>query len=182
MIFRPTAIEGLIGVLLQRHTDERGSFARSFCTRTFAEAGLEARFVQASASVTRIAGTLRGMHWQRAPSAETKLVRCVRGAVHDVVADIRPHSASFMRVEAFRLEAHGDLSLYIPPGCAHGFQTLVDDTEILYQMSVEYVPEQACGFRFDDQAFAIAWPLTPSVVAEKDLAWPAFRRPRADLA
>lgn len=159
---------------LERHEDERGSFARSFCRDEFARQGLPTQFVQASVSVTRHAGTLRGMHYQLPPHEEGKLVRCARGAVHDVVADLRPGSPSYMKWQGFRLDQDGDLSLFIPPGCAHGFQTLADDTELLYQMSTEYAPGSAAGFRYDDRAFAIAWPREVTLVAAKDLAWPAY--------
>jgi dTDP-4-dehydrorhamnose 3,5-epimerase len=174
MIFQATDIHGLRAVILQRHADERGSFARSFCGNEFAAHGLPATFVQASVSVTRHAHTLRGMHHQLAPHEETKLVRCVRGAIYDVVADLRPDSPSYMTWQAFRLDQDGDLSLCIPPGCAHGFQTLTDDTEVTYLMSTEHAPAFAAGFRYDDPAFAIAWPHEPSVIADKDLAWPPY--------
>jgi dTDP-4-dehydrorhamnose 3,5-epimerase len=172
MRFDATEIAGLLAVRLERHEDARGSFARTFCRQEFAAHGLVVDFVQASRSVTRLAYTLRGMHFQRPPYAEAKLVRCVRGAIYDVVADLRPHSASYMRWQAFTLEPFGDLSLYIPAGCAHGFQTLVDDTEVLYQMSTEYAPAYADGFRFDDPAFEIAWPRQVASISDKDLTWP----------
>ena len=143
MIFRETTLAGVTLVLIQRHEDSRGSFGRTFCRDEFAAAGLPVDFVQASASVSRHAGTLRGMHFQRAPCAEGKLVRCVRGAIHDVVADLRPDSPSFKRWQAFELREEGDATLYIPPGCAHGFQTTADDTEILYQMTERFAPEAA---------------------------------------
>jgi len=174
MRFSPTTLPGLVAITLERRGDERGSFARTFCEREFAAAGLPARFVQHSCSVSRRAGTLRGMHWQAPPHAEGKLVRCVRGAIRDVVADIRPDSPAFRRWEAFTLSAQGDLMLYVPPGCAHGFQALEDDTEVLYAMTAEHAPEAARGFRPDDPAFGIAWPLPAAVVSGRDLAWPPF--------
>lgn len=172
MLFEPTNIAGLVAIRLERHVDERGSFARLFCRDEFAAQGLTSSFVQASLSVTERAGTLRGMHFQRAPYAEVKFVRCIRGAIHDVVADLRPDSPSYLHWQAFDLSAHGDLSLYIPAGCAHGFQTLQDDCEVLYQMDVPYQPGFADGFRFDDPALGIDWPLPITVIAEKDLEWP----------
>ena len=176
MIFRETSLAGVVAVLIERHADARGSFGRTFCADEFARQGLPATFVQASASVSARAGTLRGMHYQRAPHAEGKLVRCVRGAIHDVVADLRPDSPSFMRWEAFELREGGNAMLYIPEGCAHGFQTTADETEIVYQMTTPFAPEAATGCRFDDPAFAITWPGPATVISEKDLSWPAWKR------
>jgi dTDP-4-dehydrorhamnose 3,5-epimerase len=176
MIFRETTLAGVHTVLIERRADSRGSFGRVFCRDEFAAQGLPTEFVQASTSVSVHAGTVRGMHYQRPPHAEAKLVRCVRGAIHDVVADVRPDSPSFMRWEAFALREGGDMMLYIPPGFAHGFQTLADETEVLYQMSTPFAPEAAAGFRFDDPAFGIAWPAPVAVIAEKDLAWPPWGR------
>lgn len=171
MIFRSTGIHGVYAVILERHTDDRGSFARSFCQREFAQHGLPGTFVQASVSVTRLTGTLRGMHHQLAPYAEAKLVRCSRGAIYDVIADLRPASPTYMRWQSFRLSQDGDISVFVPPGCAHGFQTLVDDTEVSYQMSVEYAAKFASGFRYDDPAFGIVWPLDVAAISQKDLNW-----------
>ena len=179
MIFNPAKIDGVWRIGIERQSDARGSFGRVFCHAEFARHGLAAEFVQASSSVTRRAGTIRAMHYQNPPHAEAKLIRCLRGAVHDIVADIRPESPSFMQWEAFHLEAGDDQSLYIPAGCAHGFQTLADDTEIFYQMSVAFAPGYAGGFRYDDPVFAISWPCEVSVIAEKDLAWPIFDPRRA---
>jgi dTDP-4-dehydrorhamnose 3,5-epimerase len=173
MIFHPTELDQVFLIDIERYADERGSFGRTFCRREYAARGLASEFVQASTSFTRRAGTLRGMHYQRPPHAEAKLVRCIRGAIFDVVADLRPQSPSFMRWRGFTLHGIGDAMLYIPPGCAHGFQTLEDDTEVLYHMSQEYAPASASGFRYDDPAFAITWPLPISVIAEKDLSWKA---------
>ena len=177
MIFRKTMIEGLHEVVLQRQCDERGSFARSFCEREFAAAGLPSRFMQTNVSVNRSVGTLRGMHFQTGNAREGKLVRCVRGGVHDSVTDLRTGSATYLRSLSFRLEADGELCLYIPPGCAHGFQTLRDDTEVLYQMTCEYEPALASGFRYDDPAASLTWPLPVSVISSRDLEWPPLRLP-----
>jgi len=171
MLFQPTELDQVRLITIERHGDERGSFGRTFCKREFAASGLASEFIQSSTSFTRQAGTLRGMHYQRAPDAEAKLVRCIRGAIYDVIADLRPHSSSFMRWLGFTLSGTGDTMLYIPPGCAHGFQTLEDDTEILYHMSCEYAPQSASGFRYDDPAFGIVWPRALTVIADKDLAW-----------
>jgi len=174
MRFEPTDIAGLFALRLQRIADARGSFARLFCRDTFAAHGLADTFVQASLSVTRHALTLRGLHFQRPPHAEVKLVRCVRGAIFDVVADLRRDSPSYLRWQGFELSPDSDAALYIPEGCAHGFLTLVDDCEVLYQMSANYAAEAADGVRFDDPALGIAWPHAPALVAEKDLRWPAI--------
>jgi dTDP-4-dehydrorhamnose 3,5-epimerase len=175
MRFLGTSLPGVFRVEIERRTDERGSFARTFCAREFAEAGLPPGFVQWSTSFNARAGTLRGMHWQRAPQAEAKLVRCTRGAIHDVVADIRPDSPAFGRHEAFTLRGDGDLMLFIPAGLAHGFLTLEDSTEVLYAMDIPFVPGHAAGFRWDDPAFAISWPAPPALVSAQDTAWASFR-------
>lgn len=178
MLFHPTQIHQLHEIRIERHADPRGSFGRVFDRDAFAAHGLVVDYVQASSSVTLRAGTMRAMHYQRAPHGETKLVRCVRGAIHDVVADLRPDSPSFLRWQGFRLSAGDDGYLYIPPGCAHGFQTLTDDCEVLYQMDVPFAPEAATGFRYDDPAFGIEWPLPVTVISDKDLAWAPFVPPR----
>jgi dTDP-4-dehydrorhamnose 3,5-epimerase len=172
MIFEPTKIDGLLLVRLQRFEDERGSFTRLFSAEEFAASGLPARFVQCSLSVTRHAGTVRGMHFQRPPHAEVKLVRCVRGAVHDVIVDLRPGSTSYREWLAVTLAHDNDVALCIPAGCAHGFQTLRDDCEVLYHMDTAYAPDHADGVRFDDPALGIDWPLPVGVVSAKDRAWP----------
>jgi dTDP-4-dehydrorhamnose 3,5-epimerase len=172
MLFETTGIHGLWTVRLDRHQDERGSFGRLFDCAEFAARGLATTFVQQSLSVTRLRGTLRGMHFQQQSHAEVKFICCVRGEIHDVVADLRPDSPSRGRWEAFRLSAEDDLSLYIPAGCAHGFQTLSDDVEVLYQMDKPYAPDAASGFRFDEPAFGIAWPLPVMMLSEKDASWP----------
>ncbi len=172
MQIEPTEIPGLHLIRLQRIVDERGGFARLFDRERFAAAGLATTFVQESLSVSRRAGTLRGMHFQRAPHAEIKLVCCVRGAVHDVVADLRPDSPSYLRWLAFVLAPESNLALHIPEGCAHGFLTLADDSEVLYHMTTPYAPTHADGVRYDDPALGIIWPQPHTLIAEKDLAWP----------
>lgn len=156
------------------HGDERGSFARTFCVREFSEAGLETSFVQHSSSCTRAKGTVRGMHFQRAPHEEVKLVRCVRGSVLDVIVDLRPQSPTYRKWAGFELSEQNRTQLYIPKGFAHGFQTLTDDVEILYLISAFHAPDAAAGYRYDDPAFDISWPLPITVMAAKDLAWPGF--------
>jgi dTDP-4-dehydrorhamnose 3,5-epimerase len=174
MQFEMTAIPGLIALRLDWHTDERGAFTRLFDDERFAEHGLPSHFVQASFSVSERAGTVRGMHFQRPPCAEVKLVACVRGAIHDVVADMRPDSPTYLKWQAFVLAPAGDLVLVIPEGCAHGFQTLTNDCEVLYQMSTPYAPTHADGLRYDDPALGIAWPREITVISQKDLAWTAW--------
>ena len=148
-------------VELEQLRDERGFFARTFDAEQFAARGLDGAVVQANTSFNSRAGTLRGMHYQAEPHGEAKLVRVTRGAVFDVIIDLRADSATFRGWFGIELDAASGRSLYVPVGFAHGFQTLVDDTEVLYQMSYHYVPEAARGVRFDDPAFAIAWPPPP---------------------
>jgi dTDP-4-dehydrorhamnose 3,5-epimerase len=172
MKFETTEIADLWAVRLERFMDDRGSFARLFCRDEFAAQGLFTDLAQASLSVTVRAGTVRGMHFQRSPHAEVKLVRCVRGAIADVIVDLRPASPSYLRWQPFQLDPAGDLALCIPHGCAHGFQTLMDDCEVLYQMSTAYAAGCADGVRHDDPALGIVWPREVVMIAPKDLAWP----------
>lgn len=174
MIFTELALPDVRVVELEPHRDERGFFARAWCRREFEEAGLETRVAQCNLSFNRRRGTLRGMHFQAPPMEEVKLVRCVRGALLDVVVDLRPDSPTFGEHAAVELTAENRRALYVPRGFAHGFQTLQDDTEIYYQMSEFHSPEHARGYRFDDPAFGIEWPVHPPVVKEKDRAWPDF--------
>lgn len=155
--------------------DDRGFFARTFCERELAEHGLETNFVQHSASVSHKKGTLRGMHFQTEPHGEVKIVTCVRGAVLDVIIDLRPGSPAFRKWQAFELTEENRHRLYIPKGFAHGFQTLTDDVEIGYLISTFYEPSASAGVRYDDPAFGIEWPLPVSVISEKDKSWPDFR-------
>lgn len=159
---------------LERRGDERGFFARTFCEREFAAAGLETRFVQQNMSTSAHKGTLRGMHMQRAPHAEVKLIRCLRGAIHDVIIDVRPESPTFRKWQGFELSAANMNQLYVPRGFAHGFITLTDDVEVSYLVSAHYAPEAEAGIRHDDPAFGIDWPLEPAVMSDKDRAWPDF--------
>jgi len=152
--------------------DDRGSFARTFCAETFAARGLVPTFVQANHSQNVARGTLRGMHFQRQPHGEVKLVRVVRGAIVDVIIDLRRDSPSYGRWEAFELSAVNRRMLYIPVGFAHGFQTLEDHTDVVYQVSHPYTPGAEGGVRWDDPAFAITWPLPVASISPKDAAWP----------
>lgn len=174
MIFTPTDLNGAWLVEPQPFRDPRGWFARTFCEREFAEHGLETRFVQHSTSQNVHKGTLRGMHFQREPHAEVKLVRCLKGAIYDAIIDLRPDSPTFKQTRGFELSAENGRQLYIPKGFAHGFQTLTDECEIGYLISEFYAPEASSGVRYDDPAFALAWPLPISVISDKDRAWPDF--------
>lgn len=179
MRFERTDLAGLVLVRPVRHRDERGYFVRTFSADAFAAEGLRADFVQRSLSWNERAGTVRGMHFQRAPHGETKLVRCARGAIHDVVVDLRPDEPTYLAWRGFQLTAENGDALYIPDGFAHGFQALADDTEVDYAISPAYVPEAGAGFRYDDPAIDVRWPLPVGVISAKDTAWPllAARRP-----
>ena len=161
-------------VRLSPHVDERGFFARLFCEDEFAAHGLPARFEQSSLSRNAQAGTLRGLHFQHPPHAEAKFVRCLRGAVFDVAVDIREGSSTRGRFVAERLDAREGVALYIPPGFAHGFQTLEDDTDVLYQITPSFKPGLGAGYRWDDPAFAIPWPLPTPLMSERDRTYPDF--------
>ena len=174
MIFQPTGLAGAYVIAIERLSDERGFFARSFCAREFEDHGLNPSLAQCNISYNRHAGTLRGMHFQASPFEEAKLVRCTRGAIHDVIIDLRPDSPTFMRHVGVLLTPEERNMLYVPEGFAHGFLTLEDHTEVFYQMSEFYVPGAARGFRWDDPAFAIDWPAPVSVISERDAAYPDF--------
>ena len=154
--------------------DARGFFLRTFCAGEFAAAGLDPAVAQCSLSFNSRRGTLRGMHYQAAPHAEAKLIRCVRGGIYDVIIDLRPASVTFRRHFAVELTCDNRRALYVPRGCAHGFQTLEDDTEVWYQMSVPHVPEASRGVRWDDPAFGITWPIASPVLHPRDAAYPDF--------
>jgi dTDP-4-dehydrorhamnose 3,5-epimerase len=175
MIFEKTKIGGVIEVRLSRIGDERGFFARSWCRKEFEEAGLESDLVQCSISFNSRKGTLRGMHYQTAPFAETKLVRCTKGAIYDVILDLRADSRTFKQWVAVTLSDENRNMIYIPKGCAHGFLTLSDDSEIFYQMSEYYHPEAARGVRWNDPAFGIEWPETVAVMSDRDRTLPDFQ-------
>jgi dTDP-4-dehydrorhamnose 3,5-epimerase len=154
--------------------DDRGFFARSFCVKEFGEHGLETAFVQHSLSFSRKRHTLRGIHFQRAPHAEVKVVSCIQGAIFDVIVDLRPASPTYGRWAAFELTASNRRQLYIPKGIAHGHQTLVDETTVAYLISAFHVPAAASGIRHDDAALRIDWPAPPSILSESDRNWPAL--------
>jgi dTDP-4-dehydrorhamnose 3,5-epimerase len=171
MRFSETAIAGVFVVEPERLEDARGFFARSFDARAFAERGLAENMLQCSISFNRTRGTLRGMHWQ---DDEEKLIRCTQGAVFDVALDLRRDSPTFKRSFSIELSARNWKQLYLPRGVAHGFLTLADDSELHYQMSVEYRAELQHGARWNDPAFAIEWPHPPSVISERDANFPDF--------
>ncbi len=168
MNFIPTALAGVWLIEPQRQEDERGWFSRAYCEAAFAARSLATHWPQCSSSFNARRGTLRGMHWQAEPHAEAKLVRCVRGAVYDVALDLRAGSPTFCRWHAVELSADNGCALYLPEGCAHGFQTLLDDTELFYQISTEHHAPSARGARWNDPAFGIGWPLSHPVLSPAD--------------
>lgn len=174
MIFRATGIQGVTAIELERIEDERGFFARSFCTEQFRAYGLATRFEQGNISYNRKRGTLRGMHFQAEPKPETKVVRCTRGAIFDVAVDLRRDSATFCNWVGYELTSKNYRTLYIPPGCAHGFITLVDGTEVAYLMGAAYDPQLVKGVRWDDPAFGIEWPLKPVLISQRDADYEDF--------
>lgn len=174
MKFHATPLTGACLVELEKRGDERGFFARMFCEREFGEAGWPFSVVQLNNSVTSKAGTLRGFHYQLAPAAEIKLIRCVRGALYDVILDLRPDSPSYGKWFGAELSAENRSMMYVPRGCAHAFLTLADETEVVYLVSEPYSPENERGVRFDDQRFGVDWPLQPTEISAKDRSWPDF--------
>jgi dTDP-4-dehydrorhamnose 3,5-epimerase len=174
--FVPTELPGAYVVELERHVDERGFFARAWCEDEFEATGLTSALSQSSISRNTRAGTLRGMHFQTHPHEEAKLVRCTRGSIHDVIIDLRPESPTHRRWIGVDLDADSGRALYVPEGFAHGFQTLEDETDVLYIISTPYAPGASTGVRWDDPAFGIAWPeAAERTISEKDRAWPDYR-------
>lgn len=176
MIFRETALKGAYTIELEPHSDERGQFVRTWCQDEFRRHGIDMAFVQNAVSINTQRGTLRGLHWQAAPHEEAKLVRCARGAVYDVIVDIRPDSTTFGQWLGLTLTARTQIMLFVPTGFAHGFQTLEDDTEVSYQLSIGYAASSGRGLRFDDPALAIDWPLPVSRISDRDRSWPPLQR------
>jgi dTDP-4-dehydrorhamnose 3,5-epimerase len=171
MIFKETKLKGAFIIEPERLEDERGFFARSFCQKEFEEHGLNPRIIQCNISYNKKKGTLRGMHYQVAPHEEAKLVSCIKGAICDVIIDLRPDSSTYCQWLAIELSAENHKMLYMPEGYAHGFQTLEDNTEVFYQMSEFYHPECARGLRWDDPAFGIEWPLMNPVISARDFSY-----------
>jgi dTDP-4-dehydrorhamnose 3,5-epimerase len=174
MQFHPTSLRDAWLIHLEPVRDSRGFFARTFCVGEFATRGLETNYPQHSISFSARAGTLRGMHYQRDPHSEVKLVRCLQGAIRDVIIDIRHDSPTYRRWDAFELSGTNRRQIYIPKGFAHGFQTLTDDVEVSYLISENYVPTSSTGIRYDDPTFGITWPFPITEISEKDLLWPNF--------
>lgn len=174
MNFTETELPGAYVIDLQKLEDRRGFFARAWCQKEFEEHGLTARIAQVNVSYNKKRGTLRGMHYQVSPFEETKLVRCTRGGIYDVIIDLRPGSPTFMQWTGVELTEDNHRMFFVPEGFAHGFQTLSDETEVTYQVSQFYAPGAERGIRFDDPAFAIDWPLEVQVISDKDQGWPDF--------
>jgi dTDP-4-dehydrorhamnose 3,5-epimerase len=174
--FLECEVEGGRLIELEPRRDERGHFARMWCEQELRAAGLEGAVSQVNVAFSPRAGTLRGLHFQRDPHAEVKIVRCVRGAVFDVMVDLRPQSPTFRRWFGAELRGDGLQMMYVPKGCAHGFLTLTDDSEVIYFASHPYAPAAATGLRYDDPAFGIRWPAEVKVISEADRSWPAFTR------
>jgi dTDP-4-dehydrorhamnose 3,5-epimerase len=174
MKFHAAPLRGAFTIELEKRGDDRGFFARLFCQREFEAAGIPMPIVQINNSLSAKAGTLRGMHYQLPPATEIKVVRCIRGALYDVIIDLRPDSPTFARWFGTELTAENRLMMYAPQGFAHGFITLVDDTEVFYLTNAFYAPEEERGIRFDDPRFGVVWPQTPVDVSSKDRDWPDF--------
>jgi dTDP-4-dehydrorhamnose 3,5-epimerase len=182
MRFRALPIPGPVVVELEPHVDDRGAFARTFCVDEFAAAGLPIDFPQCNLSINHRAGTMRGMHYNAEPWGESKVVRCVRGAIHDVVVDLRDGSPTRFEHVAIELSAENRLALFVPADFAHGFLTLADDTDVTYHMGARYVPAAARGMRWDDPALGIEWPGVPEVISPADASYERVDRRRFDLA
>jgi dTDP-4-dehydrorhamnose 3,5-epimerase len=174
MLFHATTLQDATLVELQRRGDDRGFFARTFCEQEFAKAGLPTVFVQQNTSYSAMKGTLRGMHFQTAPHGEDKLIRCLRGAIVDIIVDLRPESPTYKKWEAFELNDENKLQLLVPKGFGHGFQTLTDHVEVTYLVSAPYTPAAEGGVRWNDPAFGISWPLEPTEMSDRDRAFPDY--------
>ena len=172
MQFTETKVKGAFLIDMERREDHRGFFARSWCTKEFETHGLHPRIVQINVGYTAKKAGLRGMHYQLAPHEEAKTVRCTQGRVFDVVVDLRPGSSTYKMWDGFEITAANHQMLYVPEGCAHGYQTLEDESEIEYLTTAFYAPESARGVRFDDPALGIRWPLPVSSISDADRAWP----------
>ncbi len=174
MIFTETKLKGAFILDLELRADDRGAFARTFCMKEFEAHGLKPTVAQCNLSFNYKAGTLRGMHYQTPPAAETKLVRCTKGAIYDVIIDMRPDSPTYMQHIGVELTADNHRALYVPELFAHGYQALSDGAEVVYQVGEFYTPGYERGIRYDDPAFGIQWPMPVTVISEKDAAWPPF--------
>lgn len=174
MRFEETGLAHAYVIELEKRDDERGFFARAWDEKEFAEAGLETRIVQCNISLSRRKGTLRGMHFQKHPYEEVKLIRCIKGAIYDVIVDLRPESPTNKMWVGVELSCDNRRSLYVPKGFAHGFQTLTEDTETFYMVSEFYTPEAEGGIRWNEPAIGIEWPMEPTEISEKDASWPSL--------
>jgi dTDP-4-dehydrorhamnose 3,5-epimerase len=181
MIFTETRLQGAFIIDIDRHGDDRGFFARSFCRLEFAEHGLKPLVAQCNVSFNAQRGIVRGLHFQFPPAAETKYIRCTRGAVLDVIVDLRPESATYLQHVGVELTAENRRGLYAPERFAHGYQVLVDDTETTYQVGEFYTPAAECGLRHDDPGLSIPWPLTATGMSAKDRAWPLLKEAEPDI-
>ncbi len=176
MIFLPTKFEHVYIIELEQKLDERGSFIRFYCQEEFAKSGLECNIVQANRSLTRKKGTIRGMHFQKFPKAEDKIIQCLRGVVYDVIIDLRRDALTYGQWMAVELSEQKNKMLFVPKGFAHGFQTLTDNCEMQYCMSEFYSPDHSAGVRWNDQFFNIKWPIEESILSEKDKDWPSWEQ------
>lgn len=172
MVFTETKLSGAFIIELERREDDRGFFARAFCQNEFSDHGLKPVIAQANIGFNNQRGCLRGMHFQYPPAAETKVVRCTRGAVLDIIVDLRPESSTYLQHVSVELTADNHRAIYIPERFAHGYQTLADETETSYQVGEFYTPGAEGGLRYDDPALGVAWPLQVNVISDKDAAWP----------
>lgn len=172
MKFKETKLQGAFVLELERRLDDRGFFARAFCQQEFETHGLNPNVAQCNLSFNDKAGTLRGLHYQSSPATEAKLFRCIRGAIYDVIVDMRPESPTYLQCFGIELSADNHLALYVPEMFAHGYQALEDSTEVLYQVSEFYTPGVEKGLRFDDPTLGIDWPLPATTISEKDQSWP----------
>lgn len=172
MIFRETSLKDAYLIELEKRGDDRGFFARTMCREEFAAHGLDTTYVQQNTSFSVHRGTLRGMHYQLPPYTEAKLVRCIKGAIVDIIVDLRRQSSSYLQHECFELDEENRLQLYVPRGFAHAFQTVSDNVEVTYLVSAPYVPAAEGGLRYSDPRLGIVWPLPVSVISDKDASWP----------
>jgi dTDP-4-dehydrorhamnose 3,5-epimerase len=177
MKFAETKLKGSFVIDIEEKTDQRGFFARSFCTREFSEHGLEGTIVQSNLSLNHRRGTLRGMHFQRSPHEEVKLVRCTHGAIYDVMVDLRPESPTYLQWVGEELNEKNHRMLYIPKRFGHGFQALTDGAEVMYMVTQFYAPTHAGGLPYNDPAFNITWPLPVSAISDADASWPPYTKP-----
>jgi len=175
LLFTETKLKGAFVLEIEKREDNRGFFARTFCQNEFRAHGLNPLVVQCNIAYNKKKGTLRGMHFQNAPHAENKLVRCTRGAIHDVIIDLRPHSPTYKQWVSAELTEDNHKLLYVPEGFGHGYQTLTETAEVIYQVSQFYAPESASGVRHNDPAFNITWPLAVAAISDLDKNWPDFK-------